>query len=47
MPEAPIPPLATINPNPQFSAKAAKQISKAELETVWNQANRSAVAQQL
>jgi hypothetical protein len=38
MPEGPIPPLAIITRDPQFSAK---EISKAEFETVWNQANRS------
>jgi hypothetical protein len=38
MPEAPIPPLADINAQEKFSAK---EISKAEFETVWDQANRS------
>jgi uncharacterized protein DUF6881 len=41
MPEAPIPPLAIINQDPQFSVK---EISKAEFETVWSQANRSTVS---
>src|SRR5262245_10182765 len=35
MPEAPIPPLATINSNPQFSAR---EISKPEFENMWKQA---------
>jgi hypothetical protein len=39
MPEGPIPSLAIINHDSQFSAK---EISKAEFETVWNQASRSA-----
>ncbi len=38
MPEVPMPPLADINAQEQFSAKV---ISKAEFETVWDQANRS------
>jgi hypothetical protein len=37
MPEAPIPPLAIVNRDSDFSAK---EISKAEFETVWNQANQ-------
>jgi hypothetical protein len=37
MPDVPIPPLAIINLDPQFSAQ---EILKAEFETVWNQANR-------
>jgi hypothetical protein len=40
MPEAPIPPLAVINQDENFSAK---EISKAEFEAVWDQANRSTV----
>lgn len=39
MPEAPVPPLAVINQDSQFSAK---EISKAEFEIVWNLANGSA-----
>jgi hypothetical protein len=38
MPETPIPPLADINDQEKFSAK---EISKAEFEAVWDQANRS------
>lgn len=38
MPESPIPPFAIINHDLQSSAK---EISKAEFEAVWNQANRS------
>jgi hypothetical protein len=38
MPEAPIPPLAEINAQEKFSAK---EISKVEFDTVWDQANRS------
>jgi len=41
MPERPIPPLAIINQDPQFSAK---EISKAEFDTVWNEANRPTVS---
>jgi hypothetical protein len=40
MPESPIPPLAIINHDSQFSAK---EISKSEFEVAWNQANRSKV----
>jgi hypothetical protein len=38
MPETPIPPLADINVQEELSAK---EISKAEFEAVWDQANRS------
>ena len=38
MPETPIPPVADINVQEEFSAK---EISKAEFEAVWDQANRS------
>jgi hypothetical protein len=38
MPEAPIPPIATINWDSDFSAK---EISKSEFEIVWNQANQT------
>lgn len=37
MPDAPIPPLETINRNPQFSAR---EISKSEFENMWKQASR-------
>jgi len=39
MPEGPIPPIADINRDSQFSAK---EISKSEFEAAWNQAYRSA-----
>jgi hypothetical protein len=39
MPEGPIPPVAEINSNPEFSAK---EISKTEFETMWTEANRPA-----
>lgn len=38
MPETPIPPLADINAHEEFYAK---EISKAEFDTVWDRANRS------
>ena len=38
MPDAPIPPVVTINEDPQFSAK---EISRPEFEDMWDQANRS------
>jgi len=39
MPEGPFPPIDEINRDPEF---AAKEISRAEFETVWSQATRSA-----
>jgi len=40
MPEGPLPPVAEINLNPEFSAK---EISKTEFETMWSEASRSAM----
>jgi hypothetical protein len=39
MPEAPIPPVEIINQDPQFSAK---EISRSEFESLWNEAHRLA-----
>jgi hypothetical protein len=38
MPEKPIPPIAEINRNPDFTAE---EISKSEFEAIWDMAHRS------